>query len=711
MSVRNLLLAAAAFIATLSLIALPGRGKPEPETATADRQGAREAPRTVPGRYIVQFRRSTDDAAAETDARERRQGFRARFVYRRALKGFSAKLSPRQVERLRADPEVLSVTPDREVKAVASLASGEPTPPPGIRRIGAATTTSTREASGARVAVIDTGIDLEHGDLNAESGTNCVSPGTPADDGNGHGTHVAGTIGAENDGSGVVGVAPGTKVMAAKVLDDSGSGTASQVICGIDWATSTRTDSDPSNDVAVANMSLGGIGPPVKTCSTTTDPEHRAICNSTAAGVTYVVAAGNDGWDFDYASEPNTPAAYPEVLTVSAMGDSDGAPGGTGATPACRSSEADDRYASFSNYATSASAEAHTIAAPGVCIRSTWPGGGYDTLSGTSMATPHVAGVVALCLDENGTRGSCAGLSPAQIVEKMRSDAQARLADEPAYGFSGDPARPVSGRYYGWLGWAGAPAGDSAPPTISSVSPASGQSGVAQSASVTVAFSEPMDRTATEAAFSLTRDSDGTRLSGTFSWSGDTMTFRPSTALAQGTRHTAKVGTSARDAAGNALEADRTWSFRTIAVANPYATVIDAGSLRAGSYTRLRADDDVFYEVNSTSSGTRTASWYGRFSGVSNALKSLRLTYKGKSSASCNQTVAIWRWTTSSWVSLDSRTVGTTEALIDKSPSGTLADYVSGSSGDGELRARVRCTRSSGFFTRGDLMRITYDRP
>ena len=109
----------------------------------------------------------------------------------------------------------------------------------------------------------------------------------------------------------MVGVAPGTKVYAAKVLAGDGSGTTSQVICGIDWVTSTRTDSDPSNDIAVANMSLGGSGPPVGSCATTTDPQHRALCASTAAGVSYVVAVGNDGWDFDYAAEPDTPAASP----------------------------------------------------------------------------------------------------------------------------------------------------------------------------------------------------------------------------------------------------------------------------------------------------------------------------------------------------------------------------------------------------------------
>lgn len=140
--------------------------------------------------------------------------------------------------------------------------------------------------------------------------------------------------------------------------------------------------------------------------------------------------------------------------------------------------------------------------------------------------------------------------------------------------------------------------------------------------------------------------------------------------------------------------------------------MIQSGSLRSGGYAQLASDDNSYYNVNSTTSGTRATAWYGRFAAVPNALKSLKLTYKGKNSRSCTQTLALWRWTTSSWVGLDSRTVGTTEVQIEKTPTGTLADYVSGSSGDGEVRARVRCTRSSsGFYSSGDLMKVLFERP
>ena len=342
----------------------------------------------VPDRYIVVYRPSVVDTSAKTDRLERAAGFRAQKRYQRALKGFAGTLSPRQIEALRADPGVAFVSPDRPVRASGSvpLASNEAAPR-GVRRIEAATATTARQASNANVAVIDTGIDLDHPDLHAYDGVNCVGSG-PAEDDNGHGTHVAGTVAALNNGVGLTGVSPGTRVYAAKVLDGSGSGSFSQIICAIDWVTATRTDADPSNDIAVANLSLGGEGSPVASCPTTTDALHKAVCNSTAAGVTYVVAAGNSGRNFDDPSVPDVPAAYPEVLTVAAVADSDGAPGGTGGAPSCDSRQLDDSYASFSNYALTAAGAAHLVAAPGSCIVSTWLGGSYATVSGIRWPPP-----------------------------------------------------------------------------------------------------------------------------------------------------------------------------------------------------------------------------------------------------------------------------------------------------------------------------------
>ncbi|HWC25663.1 MAG TPA: S8 family serine peptidase [Solirubrobacteraceae bacterium] len=423
----------------------------------------------VPDRYIVLYANGVEDARAATARMERAHGFRARLRYTSAVRGFAATLTDAQVERLRDDPNIASVTGDRVVRASAAvpLAPGEPLPPTGVRRIETATAGTARQHSSVTVAVLDSGIDLDHPDLNAVHGKNCIDGSAPADDDEGHGTHVAGTIAARNNGAGVVGVAPDTRLVAVKVLDAEGSGTTSQVICGIDWVTATLTDGVVDNDVAVANMSLGASGPALRTCGTTNDPMHRAICASTAAGATYVAAAGNDGWDFDYAQQPDVPAAYPEVLTVTAMSDTDGGPGGLGTS--C--SSADDTRADYSNFALTQAGADHAIAAPGSCIRSTWQGGGHRTLSGTSMAAPHVAGAVALCLGEARGSRPCAGLRPAQIIARMRAQAQSRSTADGGYGFAGDPLRPLPDSYFGHL-----VAADTRAAAVSLTEPAHGSS-------------------------------------------------------------------------------------------------------------------------------------------------------------------------------------------------------------------------------------------
>jgi hypothetical protein len=145
----------------------------------------------------------------------------------------------------------------------------------------------------------------------------------------------------------------------------------------------------------------------------------------------------------------------------------------------------------------------------------------------------------------------------------------------------------------------------------------------------------------------------------------------------------------------------------------PREAMVMTGTLRAGIVGRLSADDNAYYQVNSTQSGTRRTSWFGRFAGVSNDLIDLRITYKGKNSASCSQTVNVFRWTDSTWVQLSQRSVGTTEVnLADLAPSGAASDYVSGASGLGEVEVRVGCTRSSpSFYSSADLLRINYELP
>ena len=406
---------------------------------------AARTPDAIPGRYIVVYQDSVERVGRATDRRERALGFRARHRYGAALKGFAARLSGPQLARLRADDAVDFVARDRPVQATAALAAGDSVPA-GVRRIEAATTTAVSDASGVGVAIIDTGIDAGHPDLagHVGAGTRCIGSGASTDDDNGHGTHVAGTVAAANNGSGVVGVAPGTTLHPVKVLDRRGSGSTSSVVCGINWVTANAN----ALNIGVANMSLGGLGEPVESCGTTEDPEHTAICSSTAAGVVYAVAAGNSGWDFDYEPVPDVPAAYPEVVTVSAMTDMDGAPGGVGTN--CKR-EKDDQYARFSNFALTSAGAAHTIAAPGVCVVSTQAGGGTVAYSGTSMATPHVAGALALCLS-GATSGSCAGIpanQPGGFIAALTQDANA------GYGFLGDPLHPVGSPYFGHLSWVG----------------------------------------------------------------------------------------------------------------------------------------------------------------------------------------------------------------------------------------------------------------
>ncbi len=387
-------------------------------------------------RYIVLLRPDADARGIVT-ALEHAHGFTSDFRYE-ALKGFAARLTPSQLALVRTHPAVAVVSADQTVEAVGSvpLAAGE-TAPTGVRRIDAASTTSASAASTVSVAVIDTGVSLAHPDLNAVSGKNCVTAGASANDDNGHGSHVAGTIAARNTGSGVVGVAPNTTVYAVKVLNSAGSGTWAQVICGIDWVTANG----PSLGIKVANMSLGGSGSSDTNCGYSNgDALHQAICRSTAAGITYAVAAGNSGVSL----AGQVPAAYPEVLAVTAMADSDGVSGGAGPRPTCRTSESDDSYATFSNYAVSSGAQSHTVAGPGVCIYSTWLNGGYNTISGTSMATPHLTGTIALCFGSGGVAGPCAGLTPASVIQRIRTDAQAHAT--ATNGFAGDPSRPLRGR-------------------------------------------------------------------------------------------------------------------------------------------------------------------------------------------------------------------------------------------------------------------------
>ena len=335
-------------------------------------------------------------------------------VFNKALKGFVLNLPDSALAKIKSDKRVRYIVNDTPVKAFAQEI------PTGISRIRA-NFNSIAAIGGdggnvdVDVAVLDTGIDLDHPDLNVYRSVN-FAKGKNADDGNGHGTHVAGTIGALDNNQGVVGVAPGVRLWAVRVLDNRGSGWTSDIIAGIDYVTAN------ASEIEVVNMSLGGSGSDDGNCGlTNNDPQHEAICNSVNAGVVYVVAAGNDNED----SKNSTPAAYDEVITVSALNDSDGLPGGLGPS---NTRGDDDTLANFSNFG-----EDVDIAAPGVNINSTWKGGVYNSISGTSMAAPHVAGAAALYIAKNGRAYNKVGVQTIQLGLQNLAYPQSS-----SNGFSGD---------------------------------------------------------------------------------------------------------------------------------------------------------------------------------------------------------------------------------------------------------------------------------
>jgi len=416
----------------------------------------------IPGQYIVVLKDGADSTAVAAE-HARMLGAPILFRYQHALNGYATQLAPAALAAIQADNRVLFVSEDREM-FVNTICPGQAPSvqciPADIDRIDGEHS-STRSGNGRgsvniNVAVLDTGIDVDHPDLTVAGGVNCLAHKT-FDDPNGHGTNVAGIIGARDNNIGVVGVAPGARLWAVRVCNKNGNCNLSSVLCGVDWVTSTRIDSDPSNDISVANMSLGGNGQDDGNCGKTNkDAAHLAICHSVAAGVVYVVAAGNDAVDF----QDSIPAAYDEVLTVTAMADFDGKPGALTNVATCNSGQGqiDDTFTGFSNFATVPSDQAHTIAAPGACIFSTSCcltkalTAGYEFWTGTSQASPHVAGVVALCI----ASGACGGMTPAQVIQKIVSDAADYSNDHPKYSFVGDPLHPVPDKYYGYLIRAGA---------------------------------------------------------------------------------------------------------------------------------------------------------------------------------------------------------------------------------------------------------------
>ena len=314
----------------------------------------------IPGHFIVTLRAGENPAAV---ARE--HGVTPDFVFTRALNGFAGEIADAAREGLFRDARVVSLEPDGVVEAYYTVQTGATW---GLDRIDQSalplngTYGYTNTGAGVTAYIIDTGIRLTHSEFGgrAVSGFDAVDGG-PADDCHGHGTHVAGTVGGST-----YGVAKGVSLVAVRVLNCSGSGSTSGVIAGIDWVTNNHGSAP-----AVANMSLGG------SASTALD---NAVRNSIADGVSYAIAAGNGNFvGIAQDACKSSPARVAEAMTI-------------GAT------DRNDRKASWSNHG-----KCVDWFAPGVGITSAWStsDGATNTISGTSMATPHTAGVAALYLQSN----------------------------------------------------------------------------------------------------------------------------------------------------------------------------------------------------------------------------------------------------------------------------------------------------------------------
>jgi hypothetical protein len=342
---------------------------------------------TIPHQYIVVLKNGVTENPQSVALQAISRGALVPFVYNNAIKGFAITIANKLVlNAILSIPSVDFVEPDIKVQAFSSPVST------GYSRVGGPLLvldgSHPQVSVNAGIAIIDTGIDPTHPELNVYKQVSFVPGTSTANDDNGHGTAVAGIVAAEGR-VGAVGIAPGARLWAVKVLDRTGTGSMSSIIEGIDYVTQN------AGQIDTANLSFG--------CKCTSSALDTAINNAVAAGVTFVVAAGNSGEDASLWS----PASNPNVITVAAIADSDGKCGGLGPqTPY----GPDDSLASFSNFGSKV-----TIAAPGVNIHTTYIGSSYATLSGTSVAAPFVTGAAALYHSLHPTA------SPAQVRNALVS--------------------------------------------------------------------------------------------------------------------------------------------------------------------------------------------------------------------------------------------------------------------------------------------------
>ena len=328
-------------------------------------------PNQRPPRKIVVFEKTFANEAAQTVLLRNFDAVKIKPL--KLINGMAVYLPPQAEKALQGKPEILRIDDDLIITSNAKPdkpgkpEDPDPNPQPveelpwGIDRINADVAWDTATGLAVKVAILDTGINLDHLDLqdNIKGNVNLINPRKSGNDDNGHGTHVAGIVAATDNEIGIIGVGPEISLYAVKVLDRKGNGWLSDLIEGLQWCV--------NNNMDVINMSLGA--------PTDNQSFHDAIFNAYQAGIIQVASAGNNG---EYDGAISYPAKYPETIAVSAVDEYDG-------------------FAYFSSYGSEID-----LAAPGVSINSTYDDGYYEILDGTSMAAPHVTGVAALVLSVKG---------------------------------------------------------------------------------------------------------------------------------------------------------------------------------------------------------------------------------------------------------------------------------------------------------------------